>query len=555
MLCELIIENVAVIEKADIVFKDGFTCLTGETGAGKSIIIDSINAIMGERISKNIVRTGAEKASIVAVFENLSQSIVDKAAEMDIDLSDDCIVSRQITADGKSSARINSVPYPVSVLKRLFSDAINIHGQHDSQRLLNPAKHLDILDSFGTDSAVKATYRQFFKEYTRLNKEIKQLEEVDKNKQETLDLLSFQVQEIESAQLSEEEEEQLNSDKKLIKNAENILEGLSSAYEYLFGSDDNMGALSMLQQACSDISGITDCSDVLADISERLNECAATAQDTGFDLKNFLDDFDVDISSIDRIEERLDTYYKLKRKYGPEVKDVLAYYENSKAELEKIEFARERLEQLLRQQKVAVDKLSISADRLTQSRKEVFEKLSRGIHQALEFLNMPFVKLYLSCEKKDFTADGRDDIEFVISTNKGEAAKPLAKIASGGELSRIMLAIKSVLAEKEDTHTLIFDEIDAGVSGSAAVKIGKLLKDTSKGKQVLCVTHSPQIAAFADNHMLIEKVTDDSATYTHVRRLEGEDRVREIARIISGENITPTALLNAREMIESTKNG
>ena len=555
MLCELIIENVAVIEKADIVFKDGFTCLTGETGAGKSIIIDSINAIMGERISKNIVRTGAEKASIVAVFENLSQSIIDKAAEMDIDLSDDCIVSRQITADGKSNARINSVPYPVSILKRLFSDAINIHGQHDSQRLLNPAKHLDILDSFGTDSAVKATYRQFFKEYTRLNKEIKQLEEVDKNKQETLDLLSFQVQEIESARLSEEEEEQLNSDKKLIKNAENILEGLSSAYEYLFGSDDNMGALSMLQQACSDISGITDCSDVLADISERLNECAATAQDTGFDLKNFLDDFDVDISSIDRIEERLDTYYKLKRKYGPEVKDVLAYYENSKAELEKIEFARERLEQLLRQQKVAVDKLSISADRLTQSRKEVFEKLSRGIHQALEFLNMPFVKLYLSCEKKDFTADGRDDIEFVISTNKGEAAKPLAKIASGGELSRIMLAIKSVLAEKEDTHTLIFDEIDAGVSGSAAVKIGKLLKDTSKGKQVLCVTHSPQIAAFADNHMLIEKVTDDSATYTHVRRLEGEDRVREIARIISGENITPTALLNAREMIESTKNG
>ena len=555
MLCELIIENVAVIEKADIVFKDGFTCLTGETGAGKSIIIDSINAIMGERISKNIVRTGAEKASIVAVFENLSQSIIDKAAEMDIDLSDDCIVSRQITADGKSSARINSVPYPVSILKRLFSDAINIHGQHDSQRLLNPAKHLDILDSFGTDSAVKATYRQFFKEYTRLNKEIKQLEEVDKNKQETLDLLSFQVQEIESARLSEEEEEQLNSDKKLIKNAENILEGLSSAYEYLFGSDDNMGALSMLQQACSDISGITDCSDVLADISECLNECAATAQDTGFDLKNFLDDFDVDISSIDRIEERLDTYYKLKRKYGPEVKDVLAYYENSKAELEKIEFARERLEQLLRQQKVAVDKLSISADRLTQSRKEVFEKLSRGIHQALEFLNMPFVKLYLSCEKKDFTADGRDDIEFVISTNKGEAAKPLAKIASGGELSRIMLAIKSVLAEKEDTHTLIFDEIDAGVSGSAAVKIGKLLKDTSKGKQVLCVTHSPQIAAFADNHMLIEKVTDDSATYTHVRRLEGEDRVREIARIISGENITPTALLNAREMIESTKNG
>lgn len=554
MLCELIIENVAVIEKAHITLTDGFTCLTGETGAGKSIIIDSINAIMGERMSKNIVRSGARKATIVAVFENLEQSVIDKAAEMDIDISDECIVTRQITADGKSTARINSVPYPISVLKSLFSDAINIHGQHDSQSLLIPQKHMGILDSFGTDTAIKATYLQFYKEYVSIDKQIKELENIDKNKQDTLELLTFQVKEIEDASISKEEEEQLNTDKQLIKNAENIISSLTDAYSYLFGDDDSLGALSALQEAAGHTGYVSGFSEQLLSISERLNDAAAIAQDAGFELKNYIDDFDIDISDIDEIEERLDVYYKLKRKYGPEVEDVLNFYENSKNELEMIEFAREKLDKLYAERQVVLDKLSISADRLTANRKEVFGRLSGAIQNSLEFLNMPFVKLYLSCEKKEFGPDGQDDIEFLISTNKGESAKPLAKIASGGELSRIMLAIKSVLAEKEDTHTLIFDEIDTGVSGSAAMKIGKLLRRTSKGKQVLCVTHSPQIASFADTHLLIQKTTAENATYTSVKPLSEEEKIREVARIISGENITPTALMNAKEMIDTAKN-
>lgn len=554
MLCELIIENVAVIEKAHIDFSEGFTCLTGETGAGKSIIIDSINAIMGERISKNIVRTGADKASIVAVFENLEQSIIDKALEMDIDLRDECIVSRQITAEGKSTARINAVPYPVSVLKTLFSDAINIHGQHDSQSLLTPSKHLAILDSFGVDSAIKTTYGQFYKEYVSVEKQIQELESLDRDKRNTLDLLSFQVQEIEDAQLSAEEEQQLNSEKQLIKNAEHILSSLSEAYNYLFGDDDILGGLSALQEAAMNTERVSAFSDTLSEISEKLNDAAAIAQDAGFELKSFIDDFDVDISGIDAIEERLDIYYRMKRKYGPDIEDVLSFYEESKKELEKIEFAREKLESLYDERSVILDKLKISADRLTQNRNDVFARMADEIQQALVFLNMPDVKLYLSCENKKFASDGQDDIEFLITTNRGESAKPMAKIASGGELSRIMLAIKSVLAEKEKTHTLIFDEIDTGVSGSAAMKIGKLLKQTSSGKQVLCVTHSAQIASFADNHLFIQKNTRDNSTYTSVKPLSNEEREKEIARIISGDNISETALLNAREMIALAKN-
>ncbi len=554
MLCELIIENVAVIEKAHINLSDGFTCLTGETGAGKSIIIDSINAILGDRISKNIVRTGASKASIIAVFENLEKSIIDKAAEMDIDLNDECIVTRQITRDGKSTARINSVPYPVSVIRNIFNDAINIHGQHDSQSLLTPHKHIDILDSFGTDNIVKATYYEFYKEYTAVDKQIKELESIDKNKQDTLELLSFQVQEIEDAALSREEEEQLNIDKQLIKNAENIISSVTEAYNYLFGDDDSMGALSAIQEAASSTEYAAGFANQLSEISEKLNDAAAIAQDAGFELKNYIDDFDFNASDIDEIEERLDIYYKLKRKYGPQVEDVLRFYEQSKKELDDIEFAQEKLEKLYDERQVIFDKLSISADRLTQNRKEVFEKLSSRIQDSLRFLNMPDVKLYLSCDKKDFGPNGQDNIEFLISSNKGESAKPLAKIASGGELSRIMLAVKSVLAEKEETHTLIFDEIDTGVSGSAAMKIGKLLKQTSAGKQVLCVTHSPQIAAFSDNHLFIEKKTGNNATYTSVKVLSEQEKVNEIARIISGENITQTALMNAREMIATAKN-
>ena len=554
MLSELIIENVAVIEKADINFKEGFTCLTGETGAGKSIIIDSINAIMGDRVSKNIVRTGASKASVVAVFNNLEQSIIDKAAELDIDISEECIVTRQITADGKSTARINSVPYPVGVLKTLFTDAINIHGQHDNQKLLIPSKHIEILDSFGTDSAIKATYSRLYRQYKDINRQICEIEETEKNKKETVDLLSYQIDEIEKAGISIEEEENLLQEKQIAKNAETILTNANRAHNYIFGDDESFGAVSELQEAAGNLLNISSFSPELKAISDKLSEAYAISQDAGYDLKSFIDSFDVDVSRIDEIEQRLDLYYKLKMKYGSTVEDILNFYNESKEKLEKMEFARENLSKLYRERQVVLDKLTISADRLSNNRREVFAQMAEEIKNSLEFLNMPFVTLALSMEKKDFAPDGQDNIEFLISANKGEMPKPLSKIASGGELSRIMLAIKNVLAEKEDTHTLIFDEIDTGVSGSAAMKIGRLLKETSVGKQVLCVTHSAQIAAFADNHLQIEKKTDESATFTSVRELHGDERDREIARIISGENITETSLMNAKEMILNAKN-
>ncbi|MBQ3394098.1 MAG: DNA repair protein RecN [Oscillospiraceae bacterium] len=553
MLKELTIENVAVIEKASITFDEGLTCLTGETGAGKSIVIDSINAILGDRLSKNIVRTGAKKASIVRVFEDLDEEVIKAARELDIDISDECIISRQITDEGKSTTRINSFPCPASVLKTIFADEVNIHGQHDNQSLLNPSRHLGILDSFGVDPIIKETYQGMYREYTELNGRIEELEQIEKSNSDNRDLLTYQVDEIEKAALSVTEEEELGERKKLIKNAENIINSLVEAHTCLFGDDDTEGALSLIQIAKSELEKIGDYAPEVRSRLERMNDSFETLQDASYDLKNYLDDFDVDISDLDYIEERLDVYYQLKRKYGPTVRDVLDYYEEKKAELEVIETARDTLDRLYAERKVLKDKLSISADRLTRDRKRVFDGMKKDIEASLSFLNMPFVTMDLRCDRKDFAANGQDDIEFLISANRGESPKPMARIASGGELSRIMLAMKNVLSEKEKTYTMIFDEIDTGVSGSAAFKIGQLMKKVSKGRQVLCVTHSPQIAAFRDNHMLIEKDTVNNATYTHIRRLNDTERIREIARIISGDNITATSLDNAREMLESAQ--
>ncbi|MBE6895431.1 MAG: DNA repair protein RecN [Ruminococcaceae bacterium] len=555
MLKELTIENVAVIEKANIEFNSGFTCLTGETGAGKSIIIDSINAIMGDRVSKDVIRTGASKASIVAVFEDLNKQIIKTANEYDIDISDECIVSRIISAEGKNSARINGMPVPVSVIKAIFSDAINIHGQHDNQSLLDSAKHLSILDSFGTDQIVFKVYSEIYQEYCDVNRKIKELASLEKSKQEDVELLQFQVEEIYNADLSEEEEKNLDEQKKIIKNSENILSALNTAYNMLSGDDDFIGACSALQEAEGEVSSVCEFSEKMAEISEVLIDVSEKTQDVMYDIRNIIDDFDFDISQIDEIEERLDIYYKLKRKYGGSVEAVLDYYNKAVEKLDNIEFAQEKLEQLKKQRSEILAKLEIQADKLTKERQKQFDLMAGEIHKSLEFLNMPFVNLSLHIEEKDYSADGKDQLEFYIVTNKGENPKPLAKIASGGELSRIMLAIKSVLAEKQVTDTMIFDEIDAGVSGSASLKIGRLLRQTAHNRQVFCVTHSPQIAAFSDTHLYIEKITKENATYTSVRHLDRKQRVEEIARIISGENVTATAIQNAQEMLTNAQNG
>lgn len=554
MLRELTIENVAVIEKASISFDNGFTCLTGETGAGKSIIIDSINAIMGDRVSKDVIRHGAQKASIVAVFENLNKDIISLAEEMDIDISEECIVSRVISAEGKNSARINGMPAPVSVIKAIFSEAVNIHGQHDNQSLLDPAKHLAILDSFGVDKAVFDRYSASYEKYCDINRKIRELSSLEKSKQEDLELLQFQVEEIYNADLSEDEENELQEQKKLIKNAENILSALNTAYGLLSGSDDFIGACSALQQAEGEVSSISEFSEKISELSEILIDISDKSQDVMYEIRSAIDDFDVDINMIDEIEERLDTYYKLKRKYGGSVEAVLDYYNRASEKLDNIEFAQEKLEKLYAEKAVIVKELEKNAEALTAERCTKFDMMAGNIQNSLAFLNMPFVKLSLNIEDKAYDADGKDQLEFYIVTNKGETPKPLAKIASGGELSRIMLAIKSVLAEKQITDTMIFDEIDAGVSGSASLKIGKLLKETAKNRQVFCVTHSPQIAAFADTHMYIEKTTKGDATFTTVRKLGSEERVAEIARIISGDNITETAAENAREMLAIAQN-
>ena len=554
MLRELTIENVAVIEKASISFDNGFTCLTGETGAGKSIIIDSINAIMGDRVSRDVIRTGASKASIVAVFENLNENIIKLAEELDIDISEECIVSRVISAEGKNSARINGMPVPVSVIKTIFSEAVNIHGQHDNQSLLDPSKHLGILDTFGTDKTVFDNYTEYYNQYCDISKKIKELSSLEKSKQEDLELLQFQVEEIYNADLSEEEENELLEQKKLIKNAEDILSALNTAYAFLSGSDEYTGICSALQQAEEEVSSISEFSEKIGEISETLIDISDKSQDVMYEIRGIIDDFDVDINMLDEIEERLDTYYKLKRKYGGSVEAVLEYYNQASEKLDNIEFAQEKLEKLYAQRAVILVNLEKAAQALTDERCKKFDMMAGDIQKSLAFLNMPFVKLSLNIEDKDYAADGKDQLEFYIVTNKGESPKPLAKIASGGELSRIMLAIKSVLAEKQVTDTMIFDEIDAGVSGSASLKIGRLLRETAGSRQVFCVTHSPQIAAFADTHMYIEKTTKDDSTFTTVRKLGNEERIAEIARIISGDNITETAAENAREMLTLAQN-
>ncbi len=555
MLCELIIENVAVIEKANIIFTNGFTCLTGETGAGKSIIVDSINIILGERISKNIVRAGAQKATITAVFENLDEKLIKKALdEYEIDLSNECIVTRQTTDTGKSSARINSLPVAVNVIKDLFSDILTIHGQHDNQSLLNPAKHIDILDTFGTDINIKNEYLEVYKEYSNTIKEIKRLTSLDKNNSDTIDLYTYQINEILTADLSKEEEEDLAKQKKKIQDSEKLLKYLNSAYVLLAGEDEFLGALASLDKACDELENTVDYDEALQDVFSKVNDAFNITQESLFELKRYLEDIEITDYTIDEIEERLDIYYKLKNKYGNTTDDVLAYCEKIQKEVKTITFLEEELELLNNKLTVLDEKIKVASDKLSNNRLSVFNQFAKEINSALEFLNMPSVEIFLSVKEKDYTLKGKDEIEFLIVTNKGENPKPLSKIASGGELSRIMLSIKSVLAEKDDTKTLIFDEIDAGVSGSAAFKIGKLLKQTAKGKQVLCVTHSSQIAAFSDNHLLIKKTADDKATYTNITALSQEEKEMEIARIISGDNITKTSLENAKEMIITAQN-
>ena len=556
MLNELSIENVAVIEKTDVHFGPGLNVLTGETGAGKSILIDSINAILGNRTSRDLVRSGAQKASVWATFSDLSSEVCTLLENAGYEPEEELLLSREIGQDGKSSCRINGKPATVGILRELGEALITIHGQHDNQSLLNPANHLGILDEYAQNDALLAQYRDVYHTLRDAQKQMSGLVMDEGEKQRKLDLLRYQTQEIEAAELQQGEEEELEEQRSKIHHSQQIIDSLGAAYDALQGGDDYEGSIGLLGQAHGQLGQINEFSSEFAAFYEKLGELYYAGQDLAGDLKTALDDFDFEPAMLNEIEERLDLLYQLKKKYGPTVADIEAYYEKAMQELETIEFADQKLEELQQRCNVLQEKATACAAQLTAARKKAFAAFSTAIMQSLHFLNMPNIRFSLVAQQIKLGPAGGDAMEFFISTNPGEEHKPLAKIASGGELSRIMLAIKSVLAEKDHIPTVIYDEIDAGVSGLAAGRVGKKLQETANsGHQVICITHTAQIAAYAQQHLLIEKSVTGERTYTKVRQLEKEERVAELARIVSGDKVTELSLANARELLELSDAG
>ena len=551
MLNELSIENVAVIEKAEVRFGAGLNVLTGETGAGKSILIDSINAILGNRTSRELVRSGASKAAVWATFTELPAEARAALEAAGYDAEDELLLYREIGADGKTSCRVNGRPATAAILREIGASLLTIHGQHDNQSLLTPSKHLGILDGYAQHEALLQEYGQAYRALREVEKQITALSMDEGEKQRRLDLLRYQVEEIEAADLVEGEEEQLTEQRNKIRHSQKILDSLGAAYAALQGGEEFQGGVDLLGEAGGQVEGIGALSEEFSSLAEKLNDLYYSAQDLAAEIKDMLDGFDFDPSQLEEIEGRLDLLHGLKRKYGQSVGEVLSFYEKARAELDTIEFSDQKLAELTERRDRLYRGAAALAERLSRARKKAFEGFSAEIAACLQFLNMPGIRLALACQKVPLGPAGQDDLEFYISTNPGEEPKPLAKIASGGELSRIMLAIKSVMAEKDHIPTVIYDEIDTGVSGLAAGRIGQKLRETAEsGHQVICITHTAQIAAYAKSHLLIEKAVENQRTYTSVRALEEEDRVRELARIISGDRVTELALANAREMLQ-----
>lgn len=549
MLSSLQIENVAVIQKAEVHFKPGLNVLTGETGAGKSILIDSINAILGNRTSKDLVRTGASKAVIRAAFEEVPGTVLDSLEKAGYERSDALMLSREITAEGKSTCRINGMPATAAVLRELCGGLININGQHDSVGLLNPARHLGILDDYAQNSAEFQDYYVLYRELVRIKRELDAMITDEAEKQRRIDLLSYQVREIEDAGLTAGEEQTLESRRKILANASAIRDKIAQSYALLSGDDEASGAVDLLGEASNAVDAAAQLDDALAGASSQLLDLYYNAKDVAADLIGRLDSYDTNDAELDEIEQHLDLIYKLKRKYGDTVEDVIAFGQNAREELERIQSSQERYDHLqaekLRLYALAREK----AEALTQTRLRAFEELNKRISGTLDFLNMPGVRMTLRHTRGPLASHGQDSIEFYISTNPGEAPKPLAKIASGGELSRITLAIKNAMADKDAVPTVIYDEIDSGVSGKAAGRIGEVLRQSAQGHQILCITHTAQIAALADCHLLIQKNVANDRTYTEIHPLDEEGRVEALARLISGDHITELSRANAREML------
>ena len=549
MLSSLQIENVAVIQKAEVHFKPGLNVLTGETGAGKSILIDSINAILGNRTSKDLVRTGASKAVIRAAFEQVPDAVLNSLEKAGYERSDALMLSREITAEGKSTCRINGMPATASVLRELCGGLININGQHDSVGLLNPARHLGILDDYAQNDAEFQEYYVLYRELVRIKRELDAMITDEAEKQRKIDLLSYQVQEIEDAGLTAGEEQSLESRRKILANASAIRDKIAQSYALLSGDDESSGAVDLLGEASHAIDTAAQLDDALAAASSQLLDLYYNAKDVAADLIGRLDSYDTNDAELDEIEQRLDLIYKLKRKYGDTVEDVIEFGQNAREELERIQSSQERHDHLQAEKRRLYALAREKAEALTQTRLNAFEALNKRISGTLDFLNMPGVRMTLRHTRGPLASHGQDSIEFYISTNPGEAPKPLAKIASGGELSRITLAIKNAMADKDAVPTVIYDEIDSGVSGKAAGRIGEVLRQSAQGHQILCITHTAQIAALADCHLLIQKNVANDRTYTEVHPLDEEGRVEALARLISGDHVTDISRANAREML------
>ncbi|RAW52334.1 DNA repair protein RecN [Faecalibacterium prausnitzii] len=555
MLSSLQIENVAVIQKANVHFEKGLNVLTGETGAGKSILIDSINAILGNRTSKDLVRTGAAKAVIRAAFENVPPAVLDSLEKAGYERSEALLLSREITAEGKSTCRINGMPATAAILRELCGGLININGQHDSVGLLNPAHHESILDAYAQNRTEYQEYYAVYRELVKIKRELDAQITDESEKQRRIDLLSYQVQEIEDAALTAGEEQTLESRRKVLSNASTIRDRIAQCYALLSGDDETPGAVDLLGEASNAVDAAAQLDGELSTSAGQLLDLYYNAKDVAADLIGRLDAYETNDAELDEIEQRIDLIYKLKRKYGDTVEDIIAFGQKAREELELIQSSQERVEHLQAEQHRLYVLAREKAETLTQTRLKAFEELNKRISGTLDFLNMPGVRMTLHHARGPLASHGQDSIEFYISTNPGEAPKPLAKIASGGELSRITLAIKNAMADKDAVPTVIYDEIDSGVSGKAASRIGEVLRQSAEGHQILCITHTAQIAALADCHLLIQKNIANERTYTEIHPLDEDGRVDALAHLISGDHVTELSRANAREMLEQTRNG
>lgn len=547
MLSLLHIENIAVIECADISFDRGFNVLTGETGAGKSIVIDAISAILGERAYRDMIRTGAERASVRAVFTEVPE--FSWFAENGVEYDPETVISREIHLDGKNICRVNGTLVNVSCLHKLGIQLINIHGQHDSAALFDEENHLTFLDAFADNGKLRASYGERYEAVAKLRREISALTMDEGEKLRRMENLKYQIAEIEKAELEPGEDDRLEERRKVLQNAEKLSNGMETAVECLYGGEDSDGASGLLAQAEYALARLSRFSDSFAALHDRVSDLMYQVQDAAEEVRDARDSLSYSAEELEQIESRLDVIHKLRRKYGTTCEDILEYLDKAKKELDEIEFADDKLERLKKNLKKAEKEAWDAALALRENRQQAADTMSKRILSELAQLDMPRVQFACRFTETELAANGADAVAFYMSANAGEALKPLSRVASGGELARIMLAMKNVLAEKDQVATLIFDEVDTGVSGRAAQKVAEKLRSVAVHKQVLCVTHLPQLAALANTHLLIAKSERDGRTYTSVTPLDLEGRKRELARIIGGANITETTLKSAEEML------